>query len=74
MYPEWNMLSDGLQLTLAREAMHRAAQTIAGQAESLAGEIECGSVGDRGGPEALRLLAALLRLCAQDPIVPCGTA
>jgi hypothetical protein len=74
MYCEWNALSDGLQLTLAREAMQRAAQAIAGQAESLAGEIECGSLGDRGGPEALRLLATLLRLSARDPLLPCGTA
>jgi hypothetical protein len=66
MVPEWDALSEPLQLMLAREAMRRAAETIAGQAEILAGFIENGVLGDRGGPEALRLLAAVVRLSARD--------
>ncbi len=74
MSPDWNGLPDDLQLALAREAMRRAAETIAGQAEALAGEIEIGGLADRGGPEALRLLAAVVRLSARDAPVPRGTA
>ena len=39
----------------------RAVDLIVGQAETLAHEIEFGSLPDRGGPEALRLLAAVAR-------------
>lgn len=74
MSPTWEALPDDLQLTLAREALRRAAETIAGQAEALAGEIEIGGLADRGGAEALRLLAAVVRLSARDRMVPCGTA
>ncbi len=74
MSPDWECLPDDLQLVLAQEAMRRAAETIAGQAEVLAGEIEYGGLADRGGPEALRLLAAVVRLTARDALVPCGTA
>ena len=66
MHAEWDNLSDSLQLTLAQEAMRRAAETIAGQAEVLADEIECGALPDRGGPDALRLLAAVVRPAGQD--------
>ena len=72
--PEWDGLPDHLQLLLARQAMRRAAESIAGQAETLAGEIEAGSLADHGGAEALRLLAAVVRLAAEDHPVPCGTA
>lgn len=74
MSPDWDGLPEAVQLLLAREAMQRAAETIAGQAETLAGEMEEGTLADRGGPEALRLLAAVVRLSARDPKVPCGTA
>lgn len=72
--PEWDRLPDHLQLLLARQAMRRAAESIAGQAETLAGEIEAGSLADHGGAEALRLLAAVVRLAAEDHPVSCGTA
>lgn len=39
-----------------------AAERIAGQAEILASEMESGVIADRGGPDALRLLAAVVRL------------
>jgi hypothetical protein len=39
----------------------RAVEMIIGQAETLAQEMEFGALPDRGGPEALRLLAAVAR-------------
>jgi hypothetical protein len=74
MSPDWNVLPEGLQRVIAQEAMYRAAEMIAGQAETLAGEMERGTLADRGGPEALRLLAAVLRLSARSPFGPGGTA
>ncbi len=67
MLSDWTILSDDLQLTLSREALKRAAETIAGQAEILASEMETGSLSDRGGPDALRLLAAVVRVSGEDP-------
>ena len=61
MTAAWDLLSDDLQLALAREALRRAVATIAGQAEVLAGEIEAGTLADRGGADALRLFAAVVR-------------
>ncbi|MDE2007111.1 MAG: hypothetical protein KGI51_11130 [Rhodospirillales bacterium] len=58
---DWNALPDRLQLALTRAALSRAADTIAGQAEALAKEMEAGRLADRGGPDALRLLAAVVR-------------
>ncbi len=71
---DWNLLSDEAQLRLAREAMQRASETIAGHAEQLAIEIEAGEIADLGGPEALRLLATMLRLNARGTMVAVGTA
>ena len=71
---EWNQLSDAAQLRIAREAMHRAVETIASHAEMLAAEMEAGSIADLGGPEALRLLATMVRLNGRDQSVPAGTA
>ena len=67
MLADWNVLSDSTQLTLSREALRHAAETIAGQAETLAQEIESGTLSDRGGADALRLLAAVIRLNGQAP-------
>ena len=72
MLCDWNALSDGLQLALSREALHRAGLTIAVQAETLAAEIEKGTLADRGGPEALRLLAAFVRDTSQGVLGPTG--
>jgi hypothetical protein len=74
MYPDWNHLSEDLQIALSRAALSRAATTIAEQAEVLADEMECGALADRGGPEALRLFAAVVRLGDQDELVPAGHA
>lgn len=74
MPPEWNTLSDDLQLRVAQAALARAAVTLASQAELLADEIENGSIADRGGAEALRLFANLIRLSREDPLAPQGNA
>ena len=62
---DWHALSDETQLTLSRAALVLAMQTAAGQAETLALEMENGNLADRGGPDALRLFAAVLRV-SQD--------
>ncbi len=71
MLPDWNVMSDDLQLAVTREALNLAAETIASQAELLAFEIESGGLNDRGGPDALRLLAAIVRV--GDNIHPLST-
>ena len=58
MNAAWALLSDNVQLALARETLRRAGAAIAGQVEALAGEIEAGTLADRGGADALRLFAA----------------
>ena len=72
MLADWSVLSDDLQVTLSREAMRSASEIIAEQAEALACEMQAGRLTDRGGPEALRLLAALIRVAAQDQLIPAG--
>jgi hypothetical protein len=57
----WSILSDEAQLALSREALQQAADTMVGQAEILAEEMRQGTLADRGGPEALTLLAAIVR-------------
>ncbi|WP_376088084.1 hypothetical protein ACE7GA_15470 [Roseomonas sp. CCTCC AB2023176] len=44
----WQALPDDLQLTLAQEAMRRAADTLADHAELLAAEMENGALLDQG--------------------------
>ncbi len=70
----WDCLSEDIQLALTREAMRRAAETLADHAELLASEIEQGSLADRGGPDALRLFAAVVRATQQDAFGPVGHA
>ena len=74
MLRDWNELSDELQATLTREALRRAAETIADQAEMLATEMEWGLITDEGGVEALRLLAAVVRFADTDRYGPAGHA
>lgn len=71
---DWHALTDAQQLTLAREALRRAAEILAGQAELLAEEMEGGALLDRGGPEALRLFAALVRATNRDAFGAIGHA
>ena len=61
MLAEWNTLPEPLQLYMAQQAFSKAADTIAGQAEVLAQEFDTGALADRGGAEALRLMAAIVR-------------
>ena len=61
MLSHWEFIPEDIQLRLAHDALLRAVEMIVGQAETLAQEIEYGSLPDRGGPEALRLLAAVAR-------------
>ncbi len=62
MLVDWNGLSEGVQLVLAQEALRRASEIIAGHAELLAEEMDDGAVPDQGGPNALRLLAGIMRM------------
>jgi len=74
MLRDWNQLTDEMQLALTRQALQRAAETIASQAEMLAGEMDCGAIEDQGGAEALRLLAAVVRFADTDRYGPAGHA
>ncbi len=73
MLCNWNLLSEELQLALSAAALRQAAEIAAAQAETLAGEMEAGTLADRGGADALRLLALLLRRTSPPPL-PHGTA
>lgn len=66
MFHNWGQLSDEVQLALSQEALAKAAETIARHAEILAREMEAGGLVDMGGPDALRLLAAVVRVTGQD--------
>ncbi|HEV7457503.1 MAG TPA: hypothetical protein VGN96_12090 [Roseococcus sp.] len=72
--PDWKQLPDELQLVLAREALRRAAETLAEHAELLAFEMEGGMLQDRGGPDALRLFASVVRATSTDSLGPVGHA
>lgn len=69
MLLNWDRLPDDVQLILAQAALSKASGRIAIQAEVLADEIECGNIADCGGPDALRLLAAVLRSAEQEPLL-----
>ena len=71
---DWHMLSDETQLTVTRAALVQAVHSVAGQAEILALEMESGTLVDRGGPDALRLLAAVLRMSQETGMVAQGCA
>lgn len=70
----WHALPDETQLILSREALRRAAETLATHAELLAREMEAGSLLDQGGPEALRLFAAVVRATNAEAFGPVGHA
>ena len=74
MQADWSILSEDTQLTLSREALCRAALSCARHAELLAVEMDAGALTDRGGADALRLLAALMRATSRDPMEPAGSA
>ena len=64
--PHWHTVPDDLQLVLARAALDCAATTLAEHAELLALEMEAGTLADRGGPDALRLFANVVRATSLD--------
>lgn len=70
----WTMLPDHMQQFLAREALRRAAVVLADHAELLAAEMESGALPDRGGPDAMRLFAAVMRATNDDAFGPEGHA
>jgi hypothetical protein len=72
--PTWTTLPEDLQLVLSREALRRAAETLADHAELLAEEMESGTLADRGGPDALRLFAAVVRATNEDGFAVIGHA
>lgn len=73
-HANWITLTDDQQLAMAREALRRAAETLADHAEVLAVEMDQGTLADRGGPDALRLFAAVIRATNQDAFGPVGMA
>jgi hypothetical protein len=64
--------SEEASLLLLCAAPRQAAMSIAERAELLACEMEEGSIADLGGPEALRLLAAVIRILSENALVPAG--
>jgi hypothetical protein len=74
MPSDWHRLSDQAQLALTRAALVKAAETLVLQAETLAREMEAGCIRDRGGPDALRLFAAVLRINGQHGFGTAGNA
>ena len=74
MDAEWDTLSEELQLTISQAAISQAAGLIAERAEMLADEFDLGAMSDRGGAEALRLFAELIRITGSDPLAPMGSA
>ena len=74
MFTDWSLLSEDLQLLVSQTAMRHAAVAIAGQADTLAAEMDSGTVSDLGGPEALRLLAAMVRAGADASLDVAGHA
>lgn len=70
----WTLLPEEVQLVLSREALRRAAETLAEHAELLAAEMDRGTLADRGGPDALRLFAAVVRATNDDAFGAVGHA
>ena len=74
MPTDWTHLSDELQLLISRTALLHAAQALAAQADLLAEEMDAGALRDKGGPEALRLFASVVRASHEDPYCVAGHA
>lgn len=73
-HADWTTLTEDQQLALSREALRRAAETLAEHAEVLAAEMDHGMLTDRGGPDALRLFAAVIRATNREAFGPVGQA
>lgn len=75
MLAEHPYVTDDSLAQLSREVLGQAMETLVCQALLLAEEMETGALADRGGPEALRLLAALVRASGfGDTLGPVGHA
>lgn len=75
MLSDWELITEETRLRLAREALRLATTTVAVEAAQLAAEMEAGRLADRGGPDALRLLVAMLQAAtAGDEEAPAGHA
>ncbi|MBP0494624.1 hypothetical protein [Roseomonas indoligenes] len=70
----WNNLPEPLQIALAQEALRHAVGVLAGHAETLADEIESGTLLDQGGPGALRLFQAVIRSMHRGDLPTVGNA
>lgn len=71
---DWPSLSDEAQSALAQDAITRACLIIAEQAELFAAQFAAGRLQDRGGADALRLFAHLLRETNAATLPPAGSA
>jgi hypothetical protein len=58
MVRDWCLPSDNLRLS---DHLRHAAEAIVRQADRLVEEMDIGPLSDEGGPEALRLLAGVVR-------------
>ncbi len=74
MRANWDQLTDESQLRLSAAALRYAATIIAEQAELIALEMDEGRLEDRGGPDALRLFAAIVRLNNREAEMAVGHA
>lgn len=74
MNSNWDMLSDELQVALARAALSRAAEELADHADVMAQEMDDGLIADRGGPNALRLFGTILRISGKGDFATAGHA
>ncbi len=72
--PEWNRLSDELQIHLSRQALRQAALIVADQADLFAVQFLAGTLQDRGAADALMLFAALLRETSNECLTQAGHA
>lgn len=70
----WDSLPEPLQLQLTQAALREASKNLAAYADALASEIEAGFMADRGGYEALRLFANLVRAVHAAEPEPAGHA
>ncbi|WP_084698685.1 hypothetical protein [Muricoccus aerilatus] len=70
----WQELAVDVQLALAQGAMQKAAALLAEHAELLAAEMDAGALHEEGGPEALRLFAAVVRTINGDGWATVGNA
>ena len=71
---DWHSISEPVQIQLAQEALRQASSNIATYAEALAEEMEAGFMSDRGGNEALRLFASLVRSVSAPEMATVGNA